>query len=184
MVHGKITHRHTDHLAGWHSVQTNQRPTSFIPYFYAGCPSCCNLHNLSWLGSGTKYAGLHTQWLGLYYREFVCISVICPLLSADEGSVSSTTGGSIATLTAFISQQTHYVNTREERSTRQRQQAECASAEIHHVTLNDEHFLTGILETGLWDNEHSQNLRCICAKYVCANYQTKIASNSISAKKK
>jgi len=72
--------------------------------------------------------------------------------------------------------------TREERSTQQRQQAECASAEIHHVTLN-EHFLTGILETGLWDNEHSQNLRCICAKYVCANYQTKIASNSILAKK-
>ena len=112
MVHGKITHRHTDHLAGWHSVQTNQRPTSFFPYFYAGCPSCCNPHNLSWLGSGTKYAGLHTQWLGLYYREFVCISVICPLLSADEGSVSSTTDGSIATLTAFISQQTRYVNTR------------------------------------------------------------------------
>jgi len=49
---------------GRHSIQTNQRPTSLIRHFYAGCPSCHNLPKLSWLGTGTKYAGLHTHWLG------------------------------------------------------------------------------------------------------------------------
>jgi len=56
--------RHTDNLAGCHSTQTNQQPISIIPHFYAGCPSCRNPPNLSWLGTGTKYAGLHIQWLG------------------------------------------------------------------------------------------------------------------------
>jgi len=40
------------------------QPTSVIPHFYAGCPSCRNHPNLSWLGTGTKYGGLHTQWRG------------------------------------------------------------------------------------------------------------------------
>jgi len=31
-------------------------------HFYAGCPSLHNSPNLSWLGTGTKYAGLHTRW--------------------------------------------------------------------------------------------------------------------------
>ena len=35
-----------------------------IPIFYAECPSCHNPPNLSWFGTGTKCAGLHTQWLG------------------------------------------------------------------------------------------------------------------------
>ena len=44
--------------------QTNQWPSSLIPHFYAGCPSCRNPPNLSWLGTGTKYAGLHTdRWI-------------------------------------------------------------------------------------------------------------------------
>jgi len=55
--------RHTHNLVGRHSIRTNQRPTSLIPHFYAGCPSCRNPPTLSWLGTGTKYAGLHTQWL-------------------------------------------------------------------------------------------------------------------------
>jgi len=50
--------RHTDNPARRHSIQTNQRPTSIFPYF-----SCRNPPNLSWLGTGTKYAGLHNQWL-------------------------------------------------------------------------------------------------------------------------
>ena len=29
----------------------------------SGCASCRNPPNLSWLGTSTKYAGLHTQWL-------------------------------------------------------------------------------------------------------------------------
>jgi len=55
--------RHTDHPAGCHSIWINQRPTSFIPHFYARCPSCRNPPTLSWLGTGIKYSGLHTQWL-------------------------------------------------------------------------------------------------------------------------
>jgi len=38
--------------------------TPLSPIFYAGCPSCHNPPNLSWFGTGTKGAGLHTQWLG------------------------------------------------------------------------------------------------------------------------
>jgi len=39
-------------------------PPPSSPHFHARCPSCCNPPDLSWLGAGTKYAGLHTQWLG------------------------------------------------------------------------------------------------------------------------
>ena len=35
-----IRGRHANHPAGHHSIRTNQRPTSLIPHFYAGCPSC------------------------------------------------------------------------------------------------------------------------------------------------
>jgi len=31
------------------------------PHFYARCPSCCNRRTLSYLGTGSKYAGLHTH---------------------------------------------------------------------------------------------------------------------------
>jgi len=57
--------RHTNNLAGLHSIWTNRRPTFIFLHFYARCPSCRKPPNLSWLGTGTKYAGLHTQWLGL-----------------------------------------------------------------------------------------------------------------------
>ena len=59
-------HRHTHYPTGRHSVRTNQRSTSLIPRFYARCPSCHNRYNLSWLGTNTKYAGLHTPGLGTY----------------------------------------------------------------------------------------------------------------------
>jgi len=62
MVQGKITWgRHTDNPDGRHSIQINQRPTSIIPHFYAGCPSCRNSLNLSWLATDTKY---HAFWRG------------------------------------------------------------------------------------------------------------------------
>ena len=41
---------------------SNRPPLS--PHFYAVRPSCHNLPNLSWLGTGTRYAGLHIQWPG------------------------------------------------------------------------------------------------------------------------
>jgi len=36
-------------------------PPPSSPQFYAKCPSCRNPPNLSWLGTGTKYAGLYTM---------------------------------------------------------------------------------------------------------------------------
>jgi len=51
-----------------HPIQTNWCHHLCHHYhFYAGCLSLHNPPNLSWLGSGTKFAGLHTQWLGLWY---------------------------------------------------------------------------------------------------------------------
>ena len=48
-----------------HPIQSNWFPHLCHPHhFYAGCPSLHNPPNLSLLGTGTKYAGLHTQWLG------------------------------------------------------------------------------------------------------------------------
>jgi len=49
-----------------HPIQTNWCPHLYHPhhFFYAGCLSLHNPPNLSWLGTGTKYAGLHTWWLG------------------------------------------------------------------------------------------------------------------------
>jgi len=70
--------RHSDYPAGHHSIRTNRRPTPppSFPHFYAGCPSCHNPRNLFWLGMGTKYAGLHTQWLGLvqFNSQNKCVS--------------------------------------------------------------------------------------------------------------
>ena len=44
-----------------HPIQTNW---CHPHHFYTGCPSLHNPPNLSWLGTGIKYAGLHTRWLG------------------------------------------------------------------------------------------------------------------------
>jgi len=53
-----------------HPIQTNWCPYICHPHhFYAGCPSLHNPPNLFWLGTGTKYAGLHTWWLGIKVIE-------------------------------------------------------------------------------------------------------------------
>jgi len=54
----------TDQPDGRHSIEINQRPTTITPHFYAGYPSCRTATTLSSLGTGTKYAGVHTQWRG------------------------------------------------------------------------------------------------------------------------
>jgi len=60
--------RYTDSPAGCHPLQTNWCPLLHHPHhFYAWCLSCCNPPNLSWLGTGTKYSGLHTWRLGWYH---------------------------------------------------------------------------------------------------------------------
>ena len=51
-------------------TQTNWCPHVCHPHhFCAGCSSWHNPPNLSWLGTGTKYAGLHTQWLAPVYPD-------------------------------------------------------------------------------------------------------------------
>jgi len=58
-----------------HTIQTNWcRQLCHPHHFYAGCPSLHNPLNLSWLGTGTKYAGLHTQWLLIINRYLTRIT--------------------------------------------------------------------------------------------------------------
>jgi len=58
-----------------HPIQTNWCPRLCHPHhFYARCPSWHNPPNLSWFGTGTKYAGLHTRWLGFCVHEKCKIS--------------------------------------------------------------------------------------------------------------
>jgi len=65
IVQGKITEgRHTDHPDGRHPSKIIGVPPPSFPHFYAGYHSYCNPPTLSWLGTGTKYAGLHTSWCG------------------------------------------------------------------------------------------------------------------------
>ena len=68
MVQGKITEADTL------TVQLGATPPRLIsdprassPHFNAGCPSCHNPPTLSWLGTCTKYAGLHTQWVRAHW---------------------------------------------------------------------------------------------------------------------
>jgi len=58
-----------------HPIQTNWSPYLYHPYhFYAGCPSWHNPPNLSWLGAGTKYAGLHTGWpINKWQEKIFCL---------------------------------------------------------------------------------------------------------------
>jgi len=65
MVQGKVSEADTPTIRlGATPFGLISDPPPSSPHFYAGCPSCHNPPNLSWLGTGTKYAGLHTQWLG------------------------------------------------------------------------------------------------------------------------
>jgi len=65
MVQGEITEANTLTIRlGAIPCGLISDPAPSFPHFCAGCPSCRNRPNLSWLGTGTKYAGLHTQWLG------------------------------------------------------------------------------------------------------------------------
>ena len=62
---GKITEADTPTIRlGASASGLISYPPPSSPHFHARCPSCCNPPDLSWLGAGTKYAGLHTQWRG------------------------------------------------------------------------------------------------------------------------
>ena len=67
--------RCTDNPAGRHPIRTIDAPISIE------CPSCRNPPNLSWLGTGTKYAGLHIWRLGYVLQAGASIPVgwgTCP----------------------------------------------------------------------------------------------------------
>jgi len=65
VVQGKITEADTPTIRlGASPSGLMSDPPASSPILYTGCPSCCNLPSLSWLGTGTKYAGLLTQWPG------------------------------------------------------------------------------------------------------------------------
>jgi len=63
MVQGKITETDTDHPTGCHSIWTNQQSNTIILAIFM--PDALIVTTLplypAWLGTGTKYAGLHTQ---------------------------------------------------------------------------------------------------------------------------
>jgi len=67
IVQGKITEADTptSRLGAIPSGLRSDPPPS-SPHFYAGYPffRCATLPTLSWLGTGTKYAGLYAQWRG------------------------------------------------------------------------------------------------------------------------
>jgi len=76
MVQGKITAAETPTIGmGATPSGLISDPSPSPPHFYAGCPSCCNPPNLSWLATGTKYAGLHTQWCGSFIKAFAIFSL-------------------------------------------------------------------------------------------------------------
>jgi len=63
MVQKKITKANTQAIwvgATLSGLISDPPPSS--PIFHARCPSCCNPLTLSWLGTSTKYVGLHTQY--------------------------------------------------------------------------------------------------------------------------
>jgi len=86
MVQMKINRgRHTDHPAGRHSIRTDHCPPPLSPIDYATCLSCRNPPTLSWLGTGTKYAGLHTQWRFLVESENEYKTVAVTVMRVTDG---------------------------------------------------------------------------------------------------
>ena len=53
----------SDNLAGCHRIRAISALASIIPHFCPRCPSWHNPSSLPWLGTGTKYAGVHTRRL-------------------------------------------------------------------------------------------------------------------------
>jgi len=86
VVQGKITDTPSICLGAIPSGLISDPPLSSPP-FYARCPSCRIPPNLSLLGTDTKYAGLHTQWLGylplqsylILWRSFQDIAFAGPI---------------------------------------------------------------------------------------------------------
>jgi len=67
MVQGKINRgRHTDQLAGRHSIRTNQCPPPLSPHFLqAGCPSCRPTNSVKTLKDWHQYLIENIKFLGI-----------------------------------------------------------------------------------------------------------------------
>jgi len=71
-----------------HPIQVNWCPhLCHFHHFYAGCPSLHNPPNLSWLGTSTKYAALHTRWLG-WVMMHICFKLNCNTITTTLHSFS------------------------------------------------------------------------------------------------
>ena len=83
MVQGQISEADTPTiLLGTTPSGLISNPPPLSPHFCAGCHSCGNPPKLSWLGTGTTYTGLHTQWLGylkgaIFYWSIGRVIVSC-----------------------------------------------------------------------------------------------------------
>ena len=86
MVLGRITRgRHTNNMGGHYSIQTNQQSISTnFPHFYAGCPSCRNPANLSWLGTGTGICCIAYPVAWLKKQPMPLITKCSLLLQVEE----------------------------------------------------------------------------------------------------
>ena len=83
--------RQVHRKSGWMPPRLHHRcPISIIPQVYVGCPYCQDPPNLSWLGTGTKYAALHT-WRLVIYK--CAIKVHCTILYRDQVLFSPLTKG-------------------------------------------------------------------------------------------
>jgi len=78
MVQGKITDNTPTIRLGATPSRLISNPPPSSPHFYTRCLSCRNPPNLSWLATGTKYAGLHLWGKGapiVKYRKFLPCAV-------------------------------------------------------------------------------------------------------------
>ena len=84
MVQGNIKKgRHTDHLAGRHSIRTNQcPPPPPLPYsLQAGCLSCRPTNSVKALRCKAAFAAT-MAWRGTVHRNCVLISAACCIVFA------------------------------------------------------------------------------------------------------
>jgi len=96
MAQGKITETDTDHLAGYHSIRTNQRPTSIFPPpiftpdalpaamlpIYPGLGQAPNI--LTCIPSGVVPSGMNKHSFILWNVNNTALSLLCKVCSDCE----------------------------------------------------------------------------------------------------
>jgi len=91
-----------------HPIQANWCPHLCHPHhFYARCPSWYNPPNLSWLGTGTKYAGLHTRWLG-HQSSLICFLHLLRFMASSLFNLHAWQSFSTISLHVFFEKYYYY----------------------------------------------------------------------------